>query len=147
MSKEKKKLYQACLDVVNQRVENAKVAIKAAQDAANDDSKSSSTDEGDAELALRQMDVENHSKSLGEAMKLKEQLKAINPEKVNDTVIAGAMVETNNGKFYIAIPAGKLPGDFFGISLSSPIGQALRGLKKGQSANFNGKKYTISKLS
>ncbi len=145
MSKEKKKLFQSCLDFVNKRIENARVAIKAAQDAANDESKSTSGDEADAELALRQMDVENHSKSLNAAIKLKEQLKSITPEKPSTIVCPGAVVETNNGNFYISIPAGKI-GDFFAVSLSAPIGQALKGLKKGDSINFNGKKYTIGKI-
>ena len=143
MNELKKQLYKSCLDSINRRINTAREAMLEAQEAANEDDKSSAGDKHETSLAMIQLEVENMAKNLKEVENIKAVLLGINPDKPNTIVGPGAAVETSNGKFYIAIAAGKIDHDYFAISMSSPIGQVLKGLKEGEKAEFNGKEFKI----
>jgi len=56
---------------------------------------------------------------------------------------------TSAGNFYVSISAGMLTAEglaFFAISLASPIGQKMKGLKAAESFSLNGKNYMIKEI-
>ncbi|MTI22895.1 3-oxoacyl-ACP synthase [Fulvivirga sp. RKSG066] len=152
MTKEtlKKSLHEACLDFVNNRIKNAEEAIVSAQESANEETKSSSGDKFETGRAMMQREVENLSVQLTEARKLEEILINMNPTINHDSVSKGAVVKTTMGNYYISVSAGKISldeGDFFAITPASPIGQAMSGMKEGDSFEWNSKKITIKEIS
>ena len=79
-------------------------------------------------------------------------LQAITPEWLNFKVFTpppvvmrpGALVATSMGQFYISISAGKLEGyDVFAVSPAAPVAVALKGLRAGEEAAFNGKMVRV----
>lgn len=144
----KEELHQACLNYANKRIATATEAYDMAQDAANEESKNSSGDE-DNTKAMLQIEAEQQAKHVAEARKLKEEMLRIVPSNKTSQVGPGSVVKTNNGNYFISISAGKIEigkDVYFAVSLSSPIGQAIKGLKKGDKVKFNDKAFEIIDL-
>ncbi len=145
----KEVLYQHCLAYVQNRVKAIQDSLSSSQESANSETKSTAGDKHDTARAMMQLEVEQKSQQLMEAQKLNIGLSQINPDLKLATVQLGALVTTNNGIYYIAISIGKVAindQNYFVISPSSPIGQALFGLKKGETAEFNGKKMVVEEV-
>ncbi|MBO9702188.1 MAG: 3-oxoacyl-ACP synthase [Sporocytophaga sp.] len=145
----KVKLYELCTAFVEQRIASSQKAIEHAQLAANEETKSSAGDKYETGRAMMQLEIEKQSVQLGEAMKLKQVLSQINPEKSTDIIQSGSLITTDQGNFYISISAGKLEVEgsiYFAVSPVSPIGALLMGKKSGDSVQLNGKTFTIRKI-
>lgn len=143
------KLYELCVAFVEQRIASSQKAIEHAQLAANEETKSSAGDKYETGRAMMQLEIEKQSVQLGEAMKLKQVLSLINPEKTTDTIQSGSLIFTDQGNFYISISAGKLEVQgnmYFAVSPVSPIGALLMGKKSGDAVQLNRKTFTIRKI-
>jgi transcription elongation GreA/GreB family factor len=146
MSDLKKQLYQLCLNYVHQRMQAAQQAIAEAQQAANDDTKSSAGDKYETGREMMQQETNRNLTQLNEANKLLVALNQININGEYKSVEPGSVVNTNNGNFYIAISAGALVlnGEtYFAISPASPIGVKMKGCKTGDTFVLNVKEYKI----
>ena len=149
MTDTKQQLYQLCVAYIEQRIDTAQEAIRIAQTSANDETKSSAGDKYETGRAMMQLEIEKNTVQLAEAIKLKQLLQQINPDKETTSVQLGSMVTTNQGNFYIAISAGQLTlkgKTYFAISASTPIGIKLMGQQKGAQFIFNNKTYTIEAI-
>ncbi len=138
-----------CLSFVEERIANALQAIQLVQASANEETKSSVGDKYETGRAMAQLELEKSSAQLAEAQKLKLTLSHIDPDKTATTIQAGSLVITNQGKFYISIPAGQFNIDeeiYFAISPPSPIAQKLLGLKAGDQFSFNKKEFIIERV-
>lgn len=145
----KEVLYQHCVTYVQDRINSIQDTLLSSQESANSETKSTAGDKHDTARAMMQLDVEQKSKQLAEAQKLTIGLSQIDVNLKPTTVQLGALVFTNVGIYFIAISIGKLDLmgiSYFVISPSSPIGQALFGLKKGDSTAFNGKEISIEDI-
>ena len=141
----KEQLHAACLAYANKRIQTATEAYDMAQAAANEESKNTSGDD-DNSKAMLQIEAEQQARHLAEARKLKEEMQRIEASSKSTSVGPGSIVKTNNGNYYIGISAGKVEIGktiYFAISISAPIGQAIRGMKKGEKTKFNGKPLEI----
>lgn len=70
-------------------------------------------------------------------------------QKDKDTVEPGAVVVTDKQTFFISVSIEDVEIDgntVFGISTAAPLYAEMRGLKKGDSFEFNGRKYNISEI-
>lgn len=142
----KKELYKRCLIIADERIATAKNAITAAREASEDDTKSSAGDKYETTREMMQQEISRNEIQLDQAKKLKQTLDRIQPGKSSETIQPGSLVLTTNGNFYLSIPAGSLNIDgttVFAISPASPVGQQIKGLKSGESFNFNGKEFKI----
>src|ERR1700743_2562479 len=149
MSDLKKELHQLCIDYVRGRMDTATQAINTAQQAANEETKSSAGDKYETGRAMAQQETDRNQAQLNEANKLMGALNHINVGVVSKIDLPGSLVITNNGKFYIAISAGTLilNGDaYLAISPASPIGLILSGRKAGDECSLNGKQYRIEDI-
>ena len=145
----KKDLYAYCLEYVNQRITNAKTAVESAQASANAETKSTAGDKHDTARAMMQLEAENNAKQLDAANKLMRTLSGIDPDKKSLTVESGSLVITSAGNFYVAIGAGKIEMDgtiYFAAAPSSPLIQALHGLKAGEKTQFNGRNFEVLEI-
>jgi transcription elongation GreA/GreB family factor len=149
MTELKKELYRQCREYVEKRMDAAQLAINEAQQASNDDTKSSAGDKYEIGREMMQQETNRNLTQLNEANKLKIILNKINPDVVNHKADSGSLVVTDNGNFYIAIGAGMLTvknETYFAISAASPIGLKLKGQKAGGEFKLNEKIYHIKQI-
>ena len=147
--KVKKELYDLCQKYVDEKIKNASDAIENAQKSANEETKSSVGDKYETGRSMLQMERNKFEIQLKESLLLKEFLDQINVGSVNEKVIPGSVVITENANYFIAINSGKQQIDgktYFTISLASPVGKILSGKTEGDQMNFNGKSFKIVKI-
>lgn len=131
---------------MQQRIDTARQAMEAAQEAANSEEKSSAGDKYETGRAMAQLERDRHAHLLAEAMKLSQDLARLTIDKTYDTVQPGSLVTTNRGAFFVSISAGKLMldgSDYFAVSPASPIATALSGRKAGDVVMFNKLTYQL----
>ena len=142
----KKALHQRCLTLAEDRIASLQHILKEAQQAANNETKSSAGDKHETGRAMAQLETEKLTAQLSEALNIKQNLAQINPTITGNTVVLGSVVYTNNGNFYMAASIGKVALEnevFFAISPASPIGKLLLTKKEKETFSLNGNAYTI----
>ena len=72
MKSVKHKLYQACLEFTDTQISTLKSAIKATQQSANEETKSTAGDKYETGRAMAQLEVEKFQSQLAEALKMKQ---------------------------------------------------------------------------
>lgn len=145
----KSEVYQLCLTLVQKRIETAETALEQAQEASNDDTKSSAGDKFETTREMMQQDIFRNKSLLADAKQNLHQLESLNDVPVLDTVRNGTLVYTNNGIFYISISAGQLVANgqtVYAISAASPVGQLFIGKKVKADFTFNNKQFIIEKI-
>ncbi len=143
-------LYNKCQEYTQQRIDNARNAMKAAQEAANEESKSSAGDKYTTDRAMLQLEKEKYVHQLDEATKLSKTMDFLDIVRSTDRIELGSLIHTNTGIFFIAISLGKISiedRDIFVISAVSPIGKLLVGKKVNDTLEFNGRTITIIDIS
>jgi len=149
MSKLKEQLYILCCDYLKNREAEIRKTIAEAQEAANDDTKSSAGDKFETGREIMQQEIDLNLVRLNELNKLKTALEHIIPAQKGAVAMPGSVVYTNNGNFYISVSAGQLKVDgtpYYAISAASPIGSQLAGQQAGHEFTLNGKKFVIERV-
>jgi transcription elongation GreA/GreB family factor len=149
MSEIKAALHALCVAYVKSRMQEAEQAIAEAQQASNNDTKSSAGDKYETGREMAQQETNRNLAQLNEANKLMVALNQVGVKSSAATADTGSLVTTNNGDFYIAISAGSLllnGKNYFAVSPVSPIGLKLKGKRAGEEFNLNGKTYLISSV-
>ncbi|RSK35516.1 3-oxoacyl-ACP synthase [Hymenobacter metallilatus] len=142
-------LHALCLAYVQERIAACQAAIRAAQESANSETKSSAGDKYETGRAMAQNERDRNAVQLQQAQQLQGELLRINPEVPCDTVRPGALVHTSMGTFYLGISAGKLTvegQDYFAVSAAAPVAAALAGKRAGEKAVFNGKPVQVTAI-
>lgn len=143
------KLFKKCNEIVDARVLELKTILQEAQDAANNETKSSAGDKHETSRAMAQLETEKLATQLSDALNLKETLSKINTKETTNQIVLGSVVFTNNRNFYVSVSLGKLEIEqeqFFAISPQSPIGKLLLTKKEKDSFSLNGLTYVIEKI-
>ena len=143
----KTQLHAACRAYLQQRIDAAQAAMRAAQESANSETKSSAGDKYETGRAMAQEERNRNAVQLREALNLQAELLRIDPAKPCDTVRPGALVTTSLGRFYLGISAGRLTVggvDYFAVAPAAPVAAALSGKRVGEPATFNGKSMRIT---
>jgi hypothetical protein len=149
MDQIKDKLYQLCADFIEQRIHTAETALLQAQEASNDDTKSSAGDKFETTREMMQQDITRNKSLLMDAKQNLQVLHSIQDVPVSETIRNGSLVYTSNGVFYISISAGQLnlEGEtYFAISAASPVGKLMTGKKVNELFSFNQKEYQIKAI-
>ena len=145
----KKQLHDLCLAYVHDRMQAAQFAINEAQQATNDDTKSSAGDKYETGREMMQQETNRNLTQLNEANKLIVALNQISTSGNSTVAEAGSVVITNSGRFYLSISAGTLTLNnetYFAISPGSPIGLKMKGCKVGEEFTLNGKIYKVEEV-
>lgn len=149
MNELKEQLYNLCVAYVQLRMQAAEQAIAEAQQAQNDDTKSSAGDKYETGREMAQQETNRNLAQLNEANKLMVALNQLSFKGLHKTAEAGSVVTTNNGNFFLAISAGELKvgkESYFAVSPASPIGMKMKGLKPRDGFTVNGKSYKITNI-
>lgn len=145
----KQQLHHHCEAFVARRIDGIQQAIASAQAAANDETKSSAGDKYETGRAMMQLEIEQLSAQLREAMKLKNTLSQISPSDSLNAIRLGSLVATTAGNYYISISAGRFNVEgttYFTIAPNSPIGISLLGKRPGEQCIFNKKEITVQEV-
>ena len=116
--------------------------------ASNNDTKSSMGDKYETSREMLQQEINNLQIQLNEHLKSQQILKNINPNP-HKGVSLGSWVETNKGKFFIAISLGEIlfnQEKVFVISTESPLAKAMNGKKTGESFVVNNLSQIIKNI-
>ena len=139
-------LHARCHAFIEQRIAAARTAMQAAQESSSSETKSSAGDKYETGREMANAERDRNAAHMQQAQQLQAELARINPDAPCDTVRPGALVTTSLGRFYIAVSAGKLTGEepeVFAVSAAAPVAVALKGLRVGQEAVFNGKTVRV----
>lgn len=137
------------MNIVDARILELKTILQEAQDAANNETKSSAGDKHETSRAMAQLETEKLTTQLSDALNLKETLSKINTKETTNQIVLGSVVFTNNRNFYVSVSLGKLEieqDQFFAISPQSPIGKLLLTKKEKDSFSLNGINYVIERI-
>lgn len=145
----KPQLHSLCLAYIEQRIATAQQALDMANSSANEETKSSAGDKYETTREMIQQEVEKHQAAIAEAIKQKQFLLLINPERKTDIIQPGSLITTDKNNFYISISAGALMLNgtkYMAVAAFSPIGQQMIDKKAGDSFTFNNVKHEIKSV-
>jgi hypothetical protein len=137
----KNKLKQVCQAIIEERIEAAKMAMGNAQQAANEEEKSSAGDKYETSRAMGHLENEMHARHLAENIKELVGLHSINTDVIYAGAAPGAFVKCADVSFFMAAGLGKQVIDGKTILLLSPqapLSKLLQYKKAGDSFLFNG---------
>jgi hypothetical protein len=127
--------------IIQDRIAAAKTIIDNAQQAANNEEKSSAGDKYETARAMSHLEKEMHSKQLAQQLKELSLLRVVNVDVVNNSVNTGACIECRNMMFFIAAGLGKQIVDkktVFFLSPHAPLARLLQNKQAGDKFVFNG---------
>lgn len=139
-----------CLTSVAQRIQEVTFAIKDADQALADDTKSSAGDKYETSREMVQQDISRYQKQLAVANVDLQVLQKIEPLQSSEHVRIGSLVATDKGLYFISISIGLVKvanNSVFVISSVSPIGQVLMGKGVGDTFTFNNIQQQIVTIS
>lgn len=142
----KEKTYRTCVEIVQQKINVLQKNLHELSDSAGNETKRTAGDKHETALAMLQIEQENNSRQLKEALQQKATLKKLDPHLETETVIRGSLVHTNKGIFYISLGLGKLKVEnetVFAVSPEAPLGKLLLMKKAGDAFQFNNTVYEI----
>ena len=144
------RLKQGALDLIGQRITASRLAIDQAQQAANQEEKSSAGDKYETGRAMGHLQKDMHARQLAENMKELSTLHAIPAETLYTTAMPGAVVQAGELTFFISAGLGKqvLEGGRSIIYLSpqAPLARLLQDKRAGDYFTFNGSPTLITDL-
>lgn len=145
----KELLYESCVSYLQQRLDVIKHRLSELNDSLGAETKSSVGDKYETGRAMLHLEKDKQMQQLAVLLNYKKQLYAIDPQIECTRVEQGALVQTNQGTFFLSISAGKLTVNretYFAITLASPIGQLLFGKRVGDNFEFRGRSYVLEGL-
>lgn len=145
----KTQVYNRCLAVVNERLNFLQQSISELMQGAANESKSSAGDKHETARAMMQLEQEKLTAQLGETLQQKNTLEKINTLQQQQTIAIGSLIKTNKGYFFFSIPIGKLNIDgknVMALSIQSPLGKKLIGLRVNENAELNAHQYIIEEI-
>ena len=147
MNMTKPTLHVLCHAFIEQRIAAARTAMQAAQESSSSETKSSAGDKYETGREMANAERDRNAAHMKQAQQLQAERARIDPALPCDTVRPGALVTTSLGRFYISISAGKLAvgegPEVFAVSVAAPVAVALKTLRAGQEAVFNGKTVRV----
>lgn len=130
------------------RLNQLHTSIKAAQQAANEEGKSSMGDKYETARAMAQLDTEMLGQQWKEAEKTLSALSRLQ-EPSADQLAAGSLAQFANSWFWLAPGGGKIIAQeqtIFWVSPQSPWAKALMGMQVGEERSFNQKVWKLMAL-
>lgn len=121
-------------------------AIAERREAMHNETKSSMGDKYETTREMLQQDINVSMERLSKVKQDHATLQRVDPASSLEIINEGSLVLTNNGNFYLSVSVGKFKVDgllYYAISISSPIGQQLKGKQQGDEFSLNGRNYKI----
>ncbi|MFN8295360.1 MAG: hypothetical protein U0T69_04150 [Chitinophagales bacterium] len=145
----KQKVYQHFLSLINERINALQTTLDELSESAKNETKSTAGDKHETALAMLQIEQANTRLKITEAIEQKTQLQTIDITLKSHKIIKGSVIKTSKGYFFLSVALGKSLIDntsVISISLQSPLGAKLLGLKENDIVEVNGIKYAIESI-
>ena len=145
----KQKVIQRSYQIILDKLNEFEVTERSAQESAANDTKSSMGDKHETSREILQQEREMNGRRMAEALRQKEELERILPDVQFSKIQIGSLAETSLGWFFFSTALGFVHVENVKIavvSMASPIGQTLKGLKAGDSILFQGKNILVKQL-
>ncbi|WP_166437046.1 hypothetical protein [Niastella caeni] len=145
----KNKLKLAGQQIIEQRIAAAKTLINNAQEAANNEEKSSAGDKYETARAMNQLEKEMYSKQLAQHLHELALLHEVKTDIIYQMATSGACIECWAMIFFIAAGLGKqtIEGKLIiYLSPQAPLAKLLHNKKAGDHFVFNGKETAIETI-
>ncbi len=142
----KKTVLEACVFLLQKKIELLAYSLREISESMENETKSSVGDKHETARARMQFEQEKLKHQLLELKEQANELQRIDLSAKPVQLGFGTLVTTNKGLFFISIPLGKIEveeKEIYVISLSSPLGQALKSKVLTESLRFNGSDYQI----
>ena len=139
-------LHQACLAQLEEKIQGLQQRIAEAQQSAAEDTKSSAGDKFETSREMMKQEIDKANQQMGIFSKMKVVLEGIEASKVQSEILPGSLVQTNEGWYYFAVSLGKVQvgeQSIYVLSMASPLGQQLKGMKVGEELMFRGRKIQV----
>ena len=136
----KNRLKLFALDQIGRRITAARESIDQAQQAANQEEKSSAGDKYETSRAMGHLQKDMHARQLTEHAKEQASLYQINVDAVYPAATAGAFISCPGVSFFIAAGLGKQATEgqtIYFLSPQAPLARSLEHKKAGDSISFN----------
>lgn len=145
----KKVILKKINELVGSRLESTRKSIEEAIESRDEETKSTMGDKYETGRAMVEMEMDKLHEQLDQLIKQKKALSNLKSDTVQDHVDFGSLVETNLGKYFVAVGIGMLTVEnekIYCISLASPVGQVIRDKKAGEKVNFQGRDILIKSV-
>ncbi|MBC6993433.1 hypothetical protein QWY85_16615 [Neolewinella lacunae] len=145
----KAKLIAHCRAHVDRVIDAIRSSMANIDEARANETKSSSPEEFEPGIALMQMEEDKLATQLAENLKVRQILDVIEGRPPSEKIVAGSLVATNRGLYFLAIGIGKCVIDgttVFCTSLESPIGRAMNGKVVGDAFTLNDASFEVTGL-
>ena len=139
-------LHAACMAEIDARIADDLALMNAAQQAANDDDKSSAGDKYETGRAMMQREKAMYERRLAETIGFKRALEQIDVSREMASFGPGAAARTSMGNFFCALSCEDVivEGELWvPISAASPVGMALMGCRSGETVVFRDQQIAI----
>jgi hypothetical protein len=136
-------------ELLDERMKAAWTAMEAAQESANDQSKSSAGDKYETSRSMGQLDRNMHAKQYEQIRLEKTVLERITTSASASRGAVGSFIATTAGWFFISVSLGVLKFEdetVIAVSSSSPVGLSLLGKAEGEKFRFQNKEQQILRL-
>ncbi|MFA9214725.1 MAG: 3-oxoacyl-ACP synthase [Candidatus Methylacidiphilales bacterium] len=146
---DKKTLFEACKNMLLQRIADGEKAMLDAQEAANSEEKSSMGDKYETGRAMSQLARDMSAKQVFENKQELANLLKLENTKTDKTIVQGSEVMANGKVFYIAVGLGVI--DFNGMQVTvlspkAPLANLMLGKKAGDIFELNKKQFAIEQI-
>lgn len=145
----KQHLKQAALDIIERRIANTRLQMEEAQEATNQEEKSSAGDKYETARAMGHLQKDMFARQLAGQFKEQAALHAVDADRLYEKALPGAVVQCEKVTFFIAAGLGKQSIDgetVFFLSPQAPLARLLQHKKPGDLFVFNGNHIIIAGL-
>ncbi|SIO00258.1 hypothetical protein SAMN04488055_2480 [Chitinophaga niabensis] len=135
--------------LIKERIATAQLAIDNAQEAANNEGKSSAGDKYETGRAMGHLEKDMYARQQAENMKELDLLQKVNTDLIYTNARTGAYVRCSDHSFFIAVGLGKQQVDdqlIFFLSPYAPLAKLLLHKKAGDSFLFNKQETVIVEI-
>lgn len=142
-------LKQFALDLISTRIEAARLLADQAQEAANQEEKSSAGDKYETSRAMGHLQKDMHSRQQAEHARELATLHQVKVDILYSTAVPGAFIQCSDINFFIAAGLGKQQlhdQTILFLSPAAPLAKALYQQRTGDSILFNGRSLAIQDI-
>ncbi len=139
-------LKNRAVDTLYERIDASSAAMSEAQNAANDEGRSSVGDKYQTGRAMAHIDRDIHARQLDTAQKELAFIQNVDVRILSNKIELGAYAVTSEGNYFFLTGLGAIEINqekIFYLSVNSPIGKLLSGKSAGDHVNFNGRELAI----
>ena len=143
------KVYNRFSQLVLDKISMLQQSLLDLKESSSNETKSTAGDKHETALAMLQIDQENTSRQLQDALVQKALFEKIDPAISTTRITNGSLVRTNKGFLFLSVAIGKTTVDdetVIAISPGSPLGKALVGRERNDTASVNGNFYQIEDI-